>query len=159
MEKFKVCIDYVVLQDEELNEQDRILVQRAKDATYNSYSPYSHFSVGAAVRIANGEVYSGSNQENAAFPSGLCAERCVLFYAHAQYPEEVVETIAIAARHSDGRFAEGPISPCGACRQVLAETEYRNKKPLRILLYGTRGTLVFENVESLLPFMFTDDDM
>ena len=152
-------IPYVVLSADELSEADRLLVERAKEATYTSYAPYSHFSVGAAVMMANGEIISGSNQENAASPSGTCAERCTVFYAGARYPDDAVVSIAVAARNESGEFTRQPISPCGACRQVLAEVENRHHQPLRILLYGTEGTYLLEGIASLLPFHFSSESM
>src|SRR5699024_9590066 len=107
------------------------------EATRRSYAPYSHFSVGAAALLANGVVVTGTNQENAAYPSGLCAERTTLFYANSQYPDQAVVTLAIAAR-TEKDFIDTPIPPCGACRQVILETEKRYKQPIRILLYGKK---------------------
>ena len=103
-----------------LCEEDRILAEKAIEATANSYAPYSGFCVGAAVRLSDGKIITGSNQENIAYPSGLCAERTAMFYAHAQYPDAGIIAIAIAARQ-DGDLCETPASPCGACRQVMAE--------------------------------------
>ena len=124
-----------VYQYDELNEADRALVTTAKEATARSYVPYSHFSVGAAALLGDGTVVSGTNQENAAYPSGLCAERTTLFYANSRYPDQPVITLAIAAR-TEKDFIDNPIPPCGACRQVILETEKRYKQPIRILLYG-----------------------
>ena len=104
------------------------------EATARSYAPYSHFSVGAAALLNNGTIVTGTNQENAAYPSGLCAERTTLFYANSQYPDPPVNTLAIAAR-TEKDFIETPIPPCGAC-QVILETEKRYGQPIRILLYG-----------------------
>lgn len=159
MENLKLDIRYRILKEDELSSEDLILINKAKEATSTSYTPYSHFRVGAAVAMDNGEIICGSNQENAAFPSGLCAERCAIFYAQAAHPDAAVTTLAIAARQRDGLFTPQPISPCGACRQVLAEAEYRAKQPMRVLLYGTRGTCEIQGIGCLLPFMFTDDDM
>ena len=123
MKNLIVDIKYQSCQIEELAPEDKELVLASKQATYTSYSPYSHFSVGAAVRLSNGEIVSGSNQENAAFGAGTCAERCTMFYANARYPEEHICTIAIAARGVDGSFIKSPISPCGVCRQALIEAQ------------------------------------
>ena len=109
-----------VYQYDELNEADRALVTTAKEATARSYVPYSHFSVGAAALLGDGTVVSGTNQENAAYPSGLCAERTTLFYANSRYPDQPVITLAIAAR-TEKDFIDNPIPPCGACRQVILE--------------------------------------
>lgn len=138
---------------EELNEADRELMDAAIDATRRSYSPYSKFSVGAAVRLQSGTIVTGSNQENAAYPSGLCAERTTLFYANSHYPEEAVETLAIAARNEQG-FLESPIPPCGACRQVMLETEERFKRPMRILLYSLHDIYEIRGTKDLLPLSF-----
>ena len=114
-----------VYQYDELNEGDRALMQTAMEATARSYSPYSHFSVGAAALLGNGTVVTGTNQENAAYPSGLCAERTTLFYANSQYPDQPVVTLAIAAR-TEKDFIDHPIPPCGACRFGL-EVQYQRK--------------------------------
>lgn len=143
---------------DELEEADRQLVEVAREATFSSYAPYSGFSVGAAIRLANGEVVRGSNQENVAFPSGTCAERCAMFYANAQFPDVAPVAIAIAARGRDGNFTPQPISPCGACRQVLLESQGRYGTPLRILLFGAQQTYLLSGVQSLLPFQFDSMD-
>ena len=140
---------------EELTEEDRILVEAAKDATNGSYAPYSGFCVGAAARLKNGTIVIGSNQENVAYPSGLCAERTTLFAANAQYPDQPVLSLAIAARNSEV-FLSQPITPCGACRQVISGVEQRYEHPIRILLYGTDGTHVFDSIDALLPLQFAD---
>ncbi len=158
MKNVKLEINYQLCQLEELNEQERHLIERAKEATNNSYAKYSHFYVGAAVLLADGKVVIGANQENAAFPSGLCAERTAIFSAQANYPEQAVKTLAIAARNERG-FQPSPISPCGACRQVILEMEDRYQLPVRILLYGTEGTAVFGSIKDLLPLSFVDASM
>ena len=139
----------------ELTDQERELIETAKASTYNSYAPYSHFHVGAAVLLKNGTIIPGSNQENAAFPSGICAERSALFAAGAQYPDQPVMMLAIAARDTKGEFQAEPVSPCGPCRQVLIETETRFKQPVRILLYGTKCTYVMDGIKELMPLSFT----
>ena len=156
MENLSFHIPYVRLSDNELTEKDRRLIEAAKAATETSYAPYSHFRVGAAAQLENGEIISGSNQENAATPNGICAERCTVFYANAHYPDVAVTALAIAARDTSGAFTERPVPPCGMCRQVLAETEYRQGKKMRILLYGKNGTLLLEGISSLLPFSFNE---
>ena len=112
-------------QYEELNDTDKQLVDMAKDATKRSYAPYSHFHVGAALLMANGQFVIGCNQENAVFPAGLCAERTAIFSAQAQYPDVPIETLAIAARNVNGDFVTEPVTPCGSCRQVILEQECR----------------------------------
>ena len=156
MKKRQLEISYHSCKFEELTPEEKQLVEEARQATYRSYSPYSSFSVGASVLLANGVILSGSNQENAAYPSGLCAERTVLFYANSQYPNQPITMMAIAARSEKG-FTEIPITPCGACRQVFAETEKRFEQPIRILLYGETETIIIDGVKNLLPFLFDED--
>ena len=156
MKKRQLEISYHSCKFEELTPEEKQLVEEARQATYRSYSPYSRFSVGASVLLANGVILSGSNQENAAYPSGLCAERTVLFYANSQHPNQPITMMAIAARSEKG-FTEIPITPCGACRQVLAETEKRFEYPIRILLYGETETIIIDGVKNLLPFLFDED--
>ena len=143
-----------VYQYDELNEGDRSLIKTAMEATARSYSPYSHFSVGAAALLGNGTVVTGTNQENAAYPSGLCAERTTLFYANSQHPDQAVTTLAIAARNEHDEFLESPIPPCGACRQVILETEKRYGQPIRILLYGRECIYEVKSIGDLLPLSF-----
>ncbi len=140
----------------ELPEEDRDLVLKAREASKDAYSPYSHFNVGAAVLLANGETIVGNNQENAAFPSGLCAERVAMFYANARFPDSPLKVIAISATNKNG-LMEYPAAPCGACRQSLAENEIRFKKPIRIILDGKKKIQVLQGIESLLPFVFKPD--
>ena len=146
--KIKVCAY------DELSLSDREIVDAARAATFNSYAVYSHFNVGAAVRLADGTVVCGTNQENAAYPSGLCAERTALFWANSQYPTLAVEVLAIAARTGQGEL-DRPISPCGACRQVILEAEKRFNKAIRMILYGAKECYVVEDgVKALLPLSF-----
>ena len=143
---------------EELADDDRQLVEKAIGATQNSYAPYSNFHVGACLRLADGREVIGANQEDAAFPSGLCAERSAVFAAQSMFPEEAITALAIAARNENGLTAQ-PVSPCGACRQVILEMEDRYKQDVRILLYGTEGVYVIPSVKSLLPLHFVDSNM
>lgn len=143
---------------DELSADDQHLIQTAIAATENSYSPYSRFQVGAALRLANGKEVMGANQENAAFPSGLCAERSAIFAAQSNYPDQPVTALAIAARN-EHRLMHDPIVPCGACRQVILEIEDRYKQPIRILLYGTGGVYVINTVKELLPLHFVSESM
>lgn len=144
---------------DELNSSDRELIEAAKNATENSYSPYSGFKVGAAIRLTDNTIITGSNQENAAYPSGLCAERTALFAAGVTHPDKAVVSLAIAARQ-DNHFTTEPISPCGACRQVIAETVSRYNNKIRILLYGSNKTIIIENGSAtLLPFCFNSDTL
>jgi cytidine deaminase len=153
MKEFTHECHYALYAFDELSEADRELVLKAQEATKHSYAPYSHFHVGAAVRLADGTIVLGCNQENAAFPSGLCAERTALFAAGAQHPEQGVVALAIAAADAHG-LTSVPTPPCGACRQVMLESETRAGQPMRILLFGTQGTYVIEGVGQLLPLIF-----
>lgn len=157
--KEKEIISKVRIYDyEELSEADRELIDKAKEATQTSYAPFSKFCVGAAARLSDGRIVTGSNQENAAFPSSLCAERTALFYANARYPEKSVEELAIAA-YAHGAFLKAPIPPCGACRQVILGVEELYGHPVRILLFGEEGTYVVDSVKALLPLQFTGETM
>lgn len=156
MKQIKLEINIEARSYDELTEEDRKLIDAAREATQRSYAPYSHFSVGAAARLENDVIITGTNQENAAYPSGLCAERTTLFYANSQYPDQAVKTLAIAAR-TEKDFLDTPIPPCGACRQVLLETEKRYGKPMRILLYSKGDIYIIEGVGGLLPLSFDGD--
>ena len=133
----------------ELSAEDLALTDAALEATRRSYAPYSRFHVGAATLLENGIVVTGTNQENVASPSGLCAERTTLFYANSQYPDVPVVALAIASPDT-----EGILSPCGACRQVMLGTENRYGKPMRVLLCGAEEVIVVESARNLLPFAF-----
>lgn len=129
-------------------------MNKAQEARENAYAPYSRFKVGAAVRLDSGEIVTGNNQENAAFPSGLCAERVAIFHASAMYPNESITSIAITARSSKQTITT-PVAPCGACRQALAEYEVKQKSPLSIYFMGESGKVVKANsVKDLLPLIF-----
>ena len=158
MREYKIEAIVHIYDTTELNEADQQLIDAAKQATGRSYAPYSKFCVGAAVRLQDGTIVVGANQENAAYPSGLCAERTALFAAGAQHPQQPVVALAIAARKGR-QFLPQPISPCGACRQVISGVEERYGIPIRILLYGTEGVLVSEGISPLLPLRFADKDM
>ena len=143
-------------QMDELTPEERSLIEQAIEGTNRSYSPYSLFHVGAALKLQNGATYIGCNQENAAFPAGICAERSAIFAAGAQYPDQPVVMLAIAARSREGEFTKEPVSPCGTCRQVLIETETRFQQPIRILLYGQRCVYVLDSIKQLMPLSFTE---
>lgn len=143
---------------DELSEEEKTLVLRAAEATRNSYAKYSHFYVGAALLLANGQIIIGANQENAAFPSGLCAERTAIFAAQANYPDQPVRMLAIAASDDHGLRQE-PVSPCGACRQVVLEIEDRYQQSVEILLYGESGVYRIQSIKDLLPLSFVDANM
>ena len=156
MEQLTLKSSIKVAQTEELTPEERELVELAIEATNRSYAPYSHFRVGAAVRLTDGTEVIGCNQENAAYPSGLCAERTALFAAGAQYPDVPVEMLAIAARGTDGQLTEEPTGPCGSCRQVIIESETRSHRRMRILLYGSKYVYVIDGIGQLMPLSFTD---
>ena len=158
MEAKNINTTIYVANMEELDEKDRQLVEAAIEATKSSYAPYSHFNVGAAVRLDNGVVIPGCNQENAAFGVTICAERTALFAAGAQYPDARVEAIAIAARNADG-LLDDPVSPCGTCRQAMVETEKRSGNKLHILLYGRKHVYIIEGIGALLPLTFSDEQL
>ena len=158
MKKQQFVSNYTVYEDEnelaKFAAADAELLRQAHEATGNAYVPYSKFHVGAAVRLANGVVVKGSNIENAAYPSGLCAERVAIFSAQAQFPGVAVEALAITAC-SEIKDVTEPVAPCGACRQVMVETEQRSGSPMRIICQGNTGKVfVFEGVETLMPFIF-----
>ena len=138
---------------DELDPKDRILVESAIEATTSAYAPYSNFKVGAAVRFEDGEIIKGSNQENAAYPSGMCAERTALFYASASRPDKPMTAIAIAASQN-GELLETPVTPCGACRQVMAQYQLKSGLPMMVLLIGAHSILKFEKIDDLVPFIF-----
>jgi cytidine deaminase len=128
------------------------LLQEADKIMKAAYAPYSHFNVGAAVLLENGKIITGNNQENAAYPSGMCAERVAIFYAGSQYPNVPIKTIAVTCEAE----AEQPITPCGACRQAIAEYEQRHNKKIKLIMATPNGKVFCSNgIETLLPFMFS----
>lgn len=155
MEKVNIPVEIMLCQKSELGDEDRQLVEQAISATGNSYSPYSHFRVGAALRLADGTVVIGANQENAAFSVTTCAERSAIYAAQAQHPDQPIVSLAIAARNDEG-FTDEPVSPCGMCRQAMVEIEQRYKQPIRILLYGRKGVYVMNSIRNLMPLSFTE---
>ena len=138
---------------DQLLPKDRELAQAAIDATKLSYAPYSNFNVGAAVMFEDGEIIKGANQENAAYPSGLCAERTALFYASASRPDKPMSAIAIAASQN-GTLLQNPATPCGACRQVMAQYQLKSGRPMMTLLIGAEKIWKFEKIDDLLPLIF-----
>lgn len=158
MKKQLINIAFDQLELDELSETEQLLINAAIKATEHSYAPYSKFNVGAAVALENGNIIIGANQENAAFPSSLCAERTAIFAAQAQHPDQPVTILAIAARNKHG-LLEIPITPCGACRQVILGVEDRYKKPIEILLYGTSAIYRLHSAKDLLPLSFADSSM
>lgn len=144
---------------DELDAQDRHLLEEAWNACKSAYAPYSQFFVGAALRLENGTVVTGSNQENAAYPSGLCAERVAVFSASSQYPGVAIKSIAVVATTKVFSMSQ-PVTPCGSCRQVLAEYENLSGKPIRTLLQGNNGHVwVIEGIHNFLPLMFEGEQL
>lgn len=140
-----------------LDEQE--LIALAKSAAVAAYAPYSRYHVGAALRLGNGKTVIGSNQENVAYPSGLCAERVAFFASGAQFPEETIKTVAILAESEDFHVDQ-PVAPCGACRQSMSEYEFRQNSPIRLLLATPKGKVwVVESVNSLLPLVFNESKL
>lgn len=148
-----------VCQPEELSDAERRLIEKAIEATQHSYARYSNFKVGAALLLANGVEVIGCNQENAAYSVTICAERSALFSAGAQYPDQPVKMLAIAAKNENGELLREPVTPCGSCRQAIIETEQRFGCRIRILLYGTSHTYVIDGIRQLMPLSFTDEQM
>lgn len=142
----------------ELPADDQSLLTEARKVTASAYAPYSGFNVGAALLLDNGKVITGNNQENSAYPSGLCAERVAMFYANANFPDSAVKTIAVSAA-KNGSLVKESVKPCGSCRQALAETEVRFSTPIRIILDGEDTILVLHGVECLLPLSFSKRDL
>ena len=140
----------------QLNPAERELVEKARKAAIDAYAPYSNFSVGAAVLLENDKIITGSNQENAAYPSGLCAERVALFYASSQYPDVAVKVIAITAL-SNKKPLDKPVPPCGSCRQVFIEWEKRFNQPFAVIMAGEEKIIRVEKAGWLLPFNFQAD--
>ncbi|MCK9254979.1 MAG: cytidine deaminase [Bacteroidales bacterium] len=159
MRNHEINICYKEYSPSELNAVDKNLIDLAIQAAKNAYAPYSHFRVGAAVLLDDGSIIKGSNQENAAYPSGLCAERVALFYANSEFPGKAVLAIAVVVVNPKGEILKENISPCGSCRQVMVETQMRFKKPIKILLASDKSVLVFDSVEDLLPLSFSQGDL
>ncbi len=143
---------------DELSEEQVLLVNSAIKAARDAYAPYSEYHVGAAVRLANGEIVIGSNQENAAYPSGLCAERVAIFYAGARYPNVPILSLAIVAMHNE-IIQEEPVVPCGACRQVMYEKESQGDAPMEVILYGSQKIQIIKQVADLLPLPFKKESL
>lgn len=155
MKEHTLSVQYKIFETpKEMNKNDRLLLKHAKKALKNSWSPYSNFKVGAALLLKNGKIMEGSNQENAAYPMCLCAERTAFAAAASQFPKSEVTTIAITVRNPE-LLIETPAAPCGACRQVICETELKHQHEIRVILRGETGPVyVFETGKDLLPFGF-----
>mgnify|MGYP002857735161 CR=1 FL=1 len=156
MKDLKTEIKIKECQMDELSAADRKIVEAAIQSTAHSYAPHSQFHVGACVLLADDTVIPGCNQENAAFPAGICAERSAIFAAGAQRPDQAVKALAIAARDKNGRLTKEPVTPCGTCRQVMVETEKRFSHPIHIILYGQERIFVMDGIRNLMPLSFTE---
>ena len=158
MKKIKIEAELEVYEDfSELPQDIQQLMKDAFAARDSAYAPYSEFHVGAALLLSNGEIVKGSNQENAAYPSGLCAERTAIYYAGANFPDEKLEVMAISAT-GKRKPSTTPIPPCGACRQAIAEYEVKQKQPVMIYFMGASGKVFkSDSLSNLLPFIFTQE--
>lgn len=154
-EKIQVVSSFEVYKTEQdLSNEDRLLLMHARKSLESAYAPYSNFNVGAAILLENGEIVIGNNQENAAYPSSLCAERVAIYYAGAKYPGIKIKAIAVTVKAASQVINE-PVTPCGACRQAIAEYETRYEHKIRIIMAGETGKVfISESIESLLPLMF-----
>lgn len=160
MKEHKFHFTYTVLKDiTELEEKDAALLQQARKVTKKAYAPYSKFNVACAARLANGKIVAGTNQENASYPVGICAERALLATVGTQYAEEPIDTLAITYHALQGE-SNHPISPCGMCRQALTEYENRTQNPIRMILSGMEGKVyIINTAKDLLPLAFSDHDL
>lgn len=160
MKENKFEFQYEVYNDiSELSEQDAWLLTKARTVTEQAYAPYSNFHVGAVAILENGEVVAGTNQENASYPVGICAERVLLGSVATLHPKVPVKSIAISYSSEEVK-SDHPISPCGMCRQALLEYETRTAKPIRLLLSGQEGKVfIIKTASFLLPFAFTSDEL
>ncbi len=160
MKESKFEFNYKVYDNiSELPEEQQWLLTEAREVTANAYAPYSKFQVGAVARMANGEIVAGSNQENASFPVGLCAERVLLASISSLFPKIPIDTIAISYK-SEHQKSDHPISPCGICRQSLQEFESRVNRPVQLILGGMEGPVyVIDSASRLLPLAFTSEEL
>ena len=156
MKHLEITTPLTIAQFEELSISEQKVVDEARQASMRAYAPYSKFSVGAAILLSNGEIVTGANQENIAYPSGTCAERTACFYAHSQHPEAQFKAIAIAARGTDGKEVALPISPCGNCRQALLEYEKFANDNIKVILVGADEIYTLPSIKSLLPLSFSE---
>ncbi len=159
MLKEDITISYLRAKFNDLTVIEKELIQRSKDALKDAYAPYSGFLVGSSILLSDGKIISANNQENVAFPSGLCAERVVLFNAGANYPNLEIDIIAVSAKSNLYEITD-IISPCGACRQVMAEYQEKQNKKIKILLHlNNDEVLIFSSVDDLLPLLFTNPNL
>lgn len=157
MEKFQFNIEGTALTRSELNETDALLLAEAEKAADNAYAPYSEFHVGAALKLEDGTIVLGSNQENVAYPSGLCAERVAIFSASSNHPKERVLAMAITVKTEKTEVVE-PLTPCGNCRQVIMEYQHNQQSPIKLILAGeSEKVIIFDDAAALLPFAFEAD--
>ncbi|MFI5222186.1 MAG: cytidine deaminase [Bacteroidia bacterium] len=155
----KISVVKKFTESKELNEEDSTLIKLAKEAVHSSYAPYSKFHVGCAVLMENGKIVLGSNQENRAYPSGLCAERVAIFQAGALYPDVPISALAVTAK-AENYPVDKPVVCCGACLQSISEYELKFNKPVKIILQGESGELwIAEGVKTFLPFLFKADEL
>ncbi|MGQ7870523.1 cytidine deaminase [Sunxiuqinia sp. sy24] len=143
---------------EELSTPDQELIRRARASALQAYAPYSNYLVGSALRLENGTIVTGNNQENASSPLGTCAERAVIFWANGNYPDLAIETLVVTAVDQNGQPAAN-VSPCGACRQVMLEAQHRFKKPIRVILDSSNKIEVLDNINDLLPLSFNGNSL
>lgn len=160
MEQKSYSFEWELYQNaDELNAEDAVLLKEARNATSNAYAPYSHFRVGAAALLSNGKIITGSNQENASFPAGICAERVLLSAVSSIYPDEKIKCIAISYHNMQGE-SNHPVTPCGICRQSLSEYENRMQHSIRLVLGGKEGNIfVIASAGMLLPLSFSGKDL
>lgn len=160
MKELHIKATFEVFEDfDELPTAIKNLMQAAAEARNKAYAPYSKFSVGAAIRLENGEIITGSNQENASYPSGLCAERTAIYYAGAKFPESNILQMAIIAG-SQKRKTTKPVPPCGACRQAIAEYETKQSRPIELYFMGESGEVIKSNsLANLLPLIFDKNNL
>ena len=155
MKEIKICSDFKIFDSlDELSDQTKDLFEEASIVRESAYSNYSRFSVGAALLLENGKILSGSNQENASYPLGLCAERTVLFYANSKFPNVKIKEIVIIAGSVD-KINEKPVAPCGACRQVISEFQTNQNSDIALYFRGEKGKIIYtESINNLLPYKF-----
>ncbi|MCD2421994.1 cytidine deaminase [Niabella pedocola] len=160
MKEKKFEFSYAWVEDcQALSEEDAALLQLARKTTKKAYAPYSQFNVACAAKLANGKTVVGSNQENASYPVGICAERALLATVGTQYTDEPIVTLAVTY-HSQNGNSNRPISPCGMCRQALSEYEKRSGSPIRLLLAGMEGPVyIINTIRDLLPLAFSNEDL
>lgn len=156
MQHIDITTKILVYTIEESEKKTKKIIEKAQNSAKMAYAPYSDYRVGAAILLSNGEIITGNNQENAAYPSGLCAERTAVFYANSQYSNTAIEAIAIVA-FNKGDFTETACVPCGACRQALLEMEQKNNQSIKVLMCSRDKVYEAASVSSLLPLAFSKD--